>query len=65
MNKEISIVVFCNAKDYFLTKICVASIRHFYPDIEILLVKDELNGKFSTRILERNFKVKVKLLKKI
>jgi hypothetical protein len=58
MENEISIVVFANAKDYFFTKICIASIRYFYPDIEISLVKDELNGKFSTRTLEKRFNVK-------
>lgn len=65
MNKEISIVVFANAKDFFLTKICIASIRHFYPDVEIFIVKDELNGKFSTKLLERTYNAKIfKLSKK-
>ena len=58
MKKDISIVVFANAKDFFLTKICVASIRHFYPEIELFLVKDELNGKFSSKSLEQRFNVK-------
>lgn len=65
MSKDIGIVVFANAKDYFLTKICVSSIRYFYPEIDIFLVKDELNGKFNTKTLERNFNVKhLKLSKK-
>lgn len=59
MEKLISIVIFCNAKDYFLAKICVSSIRYFYPRIDIFLVKDELNGSFSTKFLENKFNVKI------
>jgi hypothetical protein len=55
----VTIVVFCNKNDFFLTKICISSIRYFYPDIEILLVKDELNGKFSTKELEKRFQVNI------
>jgi hypothetical protein len=65
MNNEITIVVFANAKDFFLTKICIASIRYFYPDVEIFIVKDELNGKFYSRTLEKKFNTKeLKLSKK-
>lgn len=56
---NIPIVVFANRKDFFLTKICVASIRYFYPDIDIYLVKDYLNGPFNTNILSKTFNVKV------
>lgn len=31
----------------------MASIRYYYPDVPIYLLKDELNGKFSTNELER------------
>lgn len=58
MNNEITIVVFANAKDFFLTKICIASIRYYYPNIEIILVKDELNGRFNSRILQNIYNVK-------
>lgn len=64
-NNDISIVVFANSKDFFLTKLCVASIRFYHPDVEILLAKDELNGKFSSSILEKKFNVKrIKLQRK-
>lgn len=50
---NITIVVFCNKLDFFLTRICVTSIRYFYPSIRILLVKDEIHGRFSTSLFER------------
>ena len=56
---DLTIVVFCNKLDFFLTRICVASIRYFYKDIKILLVKDELNGKFSTKEIEKKFNVEI------
>lgn len=56
---DLTIVVFCNKLDFFLTRICVASIRYFYKDIKILLVKDELNGKFPTKEIEKKFNVEI------
>lgn len=32
---SISVVIFANRRDFFLTKLCVASIRYYYPEIEI------------------------------
>jgi hypothetical protein len=58
MEDDISIVVFANAKDFFLAKICIASIRYFYPNIEIFLVKDQLNGRFNSSSLESRYNVK-------
>ena len=40
-----------------MAKICVASIRYYYPDIKIELVKDNGNGSFNTRGLEKYFNV--------
>jgi hypothetical protein len=57
--EDISIVVFANRKDFCLTKVCIASIRYYYPHVEILLVKDKLNGNFSTRRLCRSMNVQV------
>lgn len=37
--------------------LCLASIRHWYPDIEIVLIKDLNKGVFDTRIIERVFNV--------
>ncbi len=60
MNPEnLTIVVCCNKKDFFLARICIASIRYYYPCIEIELVKDTGNGKFSTGALEKAFEVKL------
>ena len=56
MEKRI-IVIFCNKKDFFLTRICVASIRYYYPDVDIYLVKDYLNGDFNSKELEKAFSV--------
>lgn len=46
-------------KDLRLTRICVASIRFWYPDIPILLIKDEYGGSFSTREIEDVWNVQV------
>lgn len=55
---SITIAVFCNRKDLFLAKICVASIRYYYPLIPIELIKDAGNGAFNTNDLETYFNVK-------
>jgi hypothetical protein len=52
-------VVCCNRKDAYLAKICIASIRYYYPDIAIELVKDPGNGNFNTGDLEQYFNVQV------
>lgn len=63
---QLPIVIFCHKNDYFLTKICVASIRYHYPDVDIYLVKDKINGNFSSKNLEKYFQVKkLSLQKKI
>ena len=45
--------------DLRLTRICVASIRHWYPAIPIFLLKDETNGSFSTTEIEDRWNVSV------
>lgn len=42
-----------------MTRILVASIRYWYPDIPIALIKDELLGNFDTIALEKYFNVSV------
>jgi hypothetical protein len=64
MQNEISVAIVANSKDFFLTKLCVASIRYYHPNAEILLIKDKLNGSFSSKILEKRLNVKVLKLKK-
>jgi len=59
MSRALDIYIPCHRGDYFFTKICVASIRYYYPDVSIFLVKDEVNGAFSTKDLEEYFQVKI------
>jgi len=56
---DLTVVVCCNRKDAYLAKICIASIRYYYPDITIELVKDPGNGAFNTSDLESCFNVQV------
>jgi lipopolysaccharide biosynthesis glycosyltransferase len=57
MSKIDRILIGCNKNDLHLTKICVASIRYWCPDIPILLIKDELNGAFDTKLLEDSWNI--------
>lgn len=45
--------------DYALTSICAASVRYWYPEIEIYLIADFLNGKAITGFLKKKLNVKV------
>lgn len=56
---DLTVVVFCNKNDLYLTRICVASIRYFYPEVPVVLVKDFMNGNFSTKEIERIYNVKI------
>lgn len=56
---NLTIVICCNKKDFFLAKICIASIRYYYPEIAIELVKDIGNGDFNTKDLEIYFNVRL------
>src|SRR5258706_3031366 len=54
------IVIVCHRNDFFLAKALVASIRYYYnDDVNIFLVKDLLNGHFSTKEMEKCFNVAV------
>jgi hypothetical protein len=47
-------------KDFHLARVCVASIRYWYPDIPIFLIKDIRGaGDFDTSTLERRFHVAI------
>jgi hypothetical protein len=39
--------------------ICIASIRHWYPEIEISLIKDYTNGDFNINFILKKFNVNV------
>lgn len=58
------IFIVCHKLDYYLAQIAIASIRYYYPKVEINLIKDEKNGKFSTIELQHQFYVKLFPLKK-
>lgn len=53
--------IFVNAHkyDFNLAKICIASIRYWYPDIPIFLIKEFISGDFDTRAVEEKWKVQV------
>ncbi len=48
-----------NRHDLRFTQCCVASIRRWYPEMPISLVKDEANGAYSTRELEEAWDVSI------
>jgi lipopolysaccharide biosynthesis glycosyltransferase len=58
-NKIDNIVIACFKKDLFLLRPCVASIRYWYPEIEIFLLKDEIQGDFSLDEFIDNFSCKI------
>lgn len=49
----------CTKGDFRLTRICVASIRYWYPDIPIVLIKDLVYRDFDTSELEQHFNVSI------
>ena len=52
------IIIFCHKKDFFLAEILVASIRYYYPVVEIYICKDLLSGDFQTTEMEKYWGVK-------
>ncbi|MEM9283099.1 MAG: hypothetical protein AAGA96_14830 [Verrucomicrobiota bacterium] len=57
------VFVACHKGDFHLARICVASIRYYYPSFRITLVKDRQQGDFSTTETERSWNVDVLELK--
>jgi hypothetical protein len=53
------VVISCYPVDLHLTRICVASVRFWYPDIPIWLLKDRQYGDFDTSEMERHWNVQV------
>ena len=53
------VVISCYPLDVQLTRLCVASIRFWYPRIPIWLLKDRHYGDFNTREIERYWNVRV------
>lgn len=46
-------------RDFWFAKICIASIRYWYPDLPIRLIKDFGAGDFDTSFLSREMNVDV------
>ena len=57
--EKINVYIACCKKDYYLTRICVASIRYWNEKIGIYLIKDFSQGDFSTKEMEETFSVQV------
>lgn len=55
----VGVLIACCKADLHLTRICVASVRFWYPAIPLFLIKDFLAGEFSTAEIERNWNVQV------
>lgn len=53
------IVIACFKKDLFLMRPCIASIRYWYPDVEIYLLKDKIQGDFSVAEFQRDWNCKL------
>ena len=53
------VVISCYPLDLQLTRICVASVRFWYPHIPIWLLKDRHYGDFDTREIEKYWNVQV------
>ena len=53
------VVISCYVLDMYLTRVCVASIRFWYPQVPIWLLKDRRYGDFNTREIESKWNVQV------
>ena len=53
------VVIACYKHDYWLARASIASIRFFYPELPIFLLKDLAAGRFSTRDAEKHWGVQV------
>ncbi|MEP7067386.1 MAG: hypothetical protein ABI889_15230, partial [Gemmatimonadota bacterium] len=59
MSRIDRVYIAANRSDLRLTRICVASVRRWYPDIPVFLLKDETNGPFDSREIESTWNVRV------
>lgn len=53
------VVISCYQSDLQMTRICVASIRFWYPHVPIWLLKDQQYGNFSSNEIEKYWNVQV------
>jgi hypothetical protein len=54
-----AVYIACYRYDIRLTRILFASIRYWYPDLPIVLVKDELFGRYDTSEIETAWNVSI------
>lgn len=59
MKKIDGIIIGTYKGDYWLTKICIASIRYWYPEIAIYIFKDKERGDFNTSLLQKCWNVSI------
>jgi hypothetical protein len=59
MNKIDAVYIACHRHDAHYARACVASIRQWYPDLPIVLVKDLMFGDFGTRDFESAWGVRI------
>ena len=53
------VIISCYRRDLELTRICVGSVRFWYPHVRIWLLKDQQYGNFSTKEIEKYWNVQV------
>jgi hypothetical protein len=53
------VYIACHSRAMHRTRCCVASIRHWYSDLAISLIKDEIGGPFDTRDMQEYWGVDV------
>ncbi len=59
MSRIDRIYIAAHRADLRLTRICVASIRRWYPELPVFLLKDDVSGPFCTREIEEVWNVQL------
>ena len=59
MSRPLHVFILCHRGDQIFTRICVASVRFWSPDISIYLLKDDGVRPFSTKEIEKRWRVSV------
>jgi hypothetical protein len=54
-----AVVICCFRRDIHWVRICVSSVRHWYPEIPIYLLKDKSKGPVRTDDIEKTHNVKI------
>ena len=54
---DLNFVVLTNKKDFWFARICIASIRYYYPKNKVFLLPDFGNGTFSTTEIQTIYDV--------